>query len=136
MAGAGLLIERESEKCLSGGDDHMLFAVTQVGDGIGGDLPAGLKIPQGFAGGGIEREKVAFLAAAKDQATGRREHASPGRRMQSEFPPQMAGFRLECSDRAIATGNPAITPGRKQTTRLIFHFTLEEDVASFPDGYI
>jgi hypothetical protein len=48
------------------GEEEVLAAVELVGHGGGVQLSAGVEMPEGFAGGGIESEKIAGVVGAEE----------------------------------------------------------------------
>src|SRR5262245_54788911 len=54
------------------GDGNVLLAVNCKRHGSGTDSPSQLNIPEWLSGLVVEREKVAFLAAAEHESSGRR----------------------------------------------------------------
>src|SRR5579871_4912950 len=74
----------------AGSHGDALAPVDAERNGIGGDAPAGLKVPERLAGLSIEREEVAFVRTGKDQAAASREHARPRRGVQWELPSHLA----------------------------------------------
>src|SRR5690606_22036754 len=60
----------EREQCRTGGNGDVLPAVNLVAHRPRVDLAANGSLPQQLTGAGIERDKIAILAAAEHHATG------------------------------------------------------------------
>src|SRR5271170_4792344 len=93
--------QRESEVGVSGRLEDVLLAVDFVADGIRAGGVAHEELPQGLPGVGVEREEVAFVAAAEDQPTGGAEHGHPRRSQKLELPTQLSRCGLESANRAV-----------------------------------
>src|SRR6266540_6436450 len=72
------------------GNGDPLFSIGEKRQGPASDGAACLKLPQGFAGCGVERVDVAFVRAAKHQTACRRHDARPRWTGQFEIPDALA----------------------------------------------
>jgi len=60
----------EGEEIVVDGEEKVLAAVELVGHGGGVQLSAGVEVPESFAGGGIESEKIASVVGAEQEMAG------------------------------------------------------------------
>src|SRR5262245_25769086 len=95
-------VNSEHKDGLSSRYRHALFPVDCEADGIGADLSACLKMPQRFARFCVERKEGVVAAAAEKQPAGCREQPASGRRVEFEFPSDLAGHWLERFDDSIS----------------------------------
>src|SRR5271170_3472503 len=87
--------QRESEVSVPGRLEDVLLAVDFVADGIrAGGVPHE-ELPQRLPAIGIQREEVAFVAAAEDQASGSAEHGHPSGPQKFELPTQLSRGGVE-----------------------------------------
>src|SRR4029450_3037954 len=93
--------QREHEHRPLPGADDVLLAVHRVADGPARVRTAEIDVPQQLAGLRVERDEVAFHAAAEDEITGGREHARLGVVDHLEIPLLLAGLRVEGADRTV-----------------------------------
>ena len=84
------------------GEEEVLAAVELVGHGGGVQLSAGVEVPEGFAGGGIESQEIAGIIGAEEEMTGGGENARDAFAV-SEFviPDHFAGAIVEGAQSGI-----------------------------------
>ncbi len=95
-----------------------------------------MEIPERLAGRGIQREDVALVATAEDQAAGRGHHARPRRGMQHEFPLLPAGQDVERPDRtrSIVALQRLLATAEEGFAFFVFHVGLVVDRAHQANG--
>ena len=82
--------------------DHgdVLLAVGFPGHRRGDDARTGLELPQDLAGLGVGGLQVAFRRAPEHQVAGGGQHATPQRGLVLDFPDDLAGLRVDRTQRA------------------------------------
>src|SRR5258708_36063019 len=79
----------------------MLLVVDEERHWVGFHNAASLKLPDRLAGERIEREEIAFVGSAEDNASRRRQQSSPGRGLQAKLPTQFSGRGIESANRSV-----------------------------------
>ena len=105
----------EGEEIVLYGEEKVLAAVELVGHGGGVELSAGVEMPEGFAAGGIESEKIAGVVGAEEQMACSGQNAGDAFAA-AEFviPDNFAGAVIEGAERGIGpevdvTAGPAFS---------------------------
>ena len=90
----------EGEKGRAGGNGDVLLAIDGVRHGSRVDGSAALEVPENFAGGGVERHKIAISIARENEAARSRKHAGPRWREMLQLPLDLTRGRIDRANRA------------------------------------
>lgn len=73
--GPGIIRQGEGEEVVLDGEEEVLATVELISHGGGVEVAAGVEVPEGFAGGGIESQEIAGIIGAEEKIAGGGEDA-------------------------------------------------------------